>query len=139
MTPAPLCGSDGKTHFNKCHFLRLKCRVDAAAKEAAATAAVDMESVVNNGTEADAANPEPKKLFIRHGGKCGRFMDASDARVHQCVAQCGAKDEDHVIKPVCASDGKTYPNFCFYLQAKCLAYINRQVDINFLRVGFCEK
>lgn len=147
LTPAPLCASDGKTHFNKCHFLRLKCRVDAAKIAAAAAAAAEAFDAGND-TAVDAAarasdaphtSTAAGELVIRHGGKCGRFADAADERVRDCVTQCGMRAEDHMMKPICASNGKTYPNFCFYQQAKCLAYLNNEVDINFFKMGFCNQ
>jgi len=142
LTPQPLCGSDGRTHFNECHFLRHKCRVDAAvARKSTESVVVEDAVVVDeavNSTMKNAVVAVPDELVIRHAGRCGRFVDAADARVRECVSKCGSRSADEEIRPVCASDGKTYPNFCFYQQAKCLAYLNEQTDINFFKMGFCD-
>ena len=94
----PVCASDGKTYANYCFFKLQRCT-------------------------------ESRDLTFTHNGKCKATAKAESSKGDEVELRSKRSDhadcpeaEDCLIEPyqpVCASDDKTYANYCFFKLQRC--------------------
>ena len=105
----PVCGSDGITYENLCLFNNAKCE---AAK---------------NGSV----------LAMKSRGSCQNSTD--DDKEKTCPSPVDCTSVNTTKHSVCGSDNVTYPTFCFFRVARCLANQNKGVALTMTYKGECGK
>ncbi|XP_054266356.1 agrin-like [Macrosteles quadrilineatus] len=109
----PVCGSDGKTYSNECSLRLESCRSKKNLR------------IIYRGTCSSGVNP-CSSLLCSPGEECiiSKFG----------IAECSCPTEcETVVRPVCASDGRTYDSMCHLRKVACQA----KADIKVAHTGQC--
>jgi len=157
---APVCGSDGTTHDNKCLFKIYQCEQqrngnevilvhEGACREKVARRAVDScvkpcSRLYDPVCASDGKTYGNKCLFER--SQCEAAKNGEDLTlVHagRCKAQMAKKEEGNcmkacskILKPVCASNGQTFGNTCLFEVFQCMV-ANSGDEITLVHDGPC--
>ncbi|KAK4309883.1 hypothetical protein Pmani_018508 [Petrolisthes manimaculis] len=144
----PVCANNGKTYTNYCFYKNAQCdnpqldiRNDGPCHGLVDTL-VPLDTIVAVDTTRPPTGPfhipEPldipgpaettTPLYTVNLADVAGSADKTGQTGEECKRQCPEKE-----MPVCANNGKTYTNYCFYKNAQC---DNPQLDIR--NDGFCH-
>lgn len=157
----PICGSNGKTYKNTCLFIVAKCEARKRNKR------LTLKKKGPCGRPAPSLKSCPKKCPSKERPVCGSdkktYKNGCYLAVAKCAlpknkrgslrleynGPCGApttpkpcprwEDCKVVDRPVCGSDGKTYPNICRLRVAMCHARRNQHRPITLKSRAACKK
>jgi len=132
----PLCGSDGKTYSNDCFFATAQCKqpILQMIRQGACLQCSEICPMIYA--------PVCGSNGITYSNKCileseqCKNVELQMVKEGSCVQTSESCDEvvcklDY--KPVCASDGETYSNQCFFGIAQC-----KQPDLKIVEDGECK-
>ncbi|KAL1116864.1 hypothetical protein AAG570_005333 [Ranatra chinensis] len=111
---SPVCASDGKTYANECHLRMEACRSRRPLQ------------LIYRGHCHSGVNP-CRSVECREGEHC--VIDRTGIASCQCDYRC-----EHVVRPVCGSDGTTYDSECHLKKSACLNQTRVRVSYS----GFCN-
>lgn len=155
----PICGSDKKTYKNTCLFIVAKCQAKLNNKK------LTMKKRGACGTRT-SIKPCPKKCSSKERPVCGSDKKTYKNGCFLALAKCGLpkkvrgslrleyngpcgapatpkpcprwEDCKIIDKPVCGTDGKTYPNVCRLRVAMCHARRNKHRPIKLRHRSACK-
>ncbi|CAH1794117.1 unnamed protein product [Owenia fusiformis] len=107
----PVCGSDGITYGNLCEFSIEQC----------------------------VAAYKGKYIFVTHVNQCVEYTTPKEQSTQgeTSAATLCPPDCPSTYKPVCASDGNTYRNFCHFIRARCIMRFKNE-DLRLVRFRACN-
>lgn len=156
----PVCGSDKKTYRNPCFFRVSKC----IAKRQNQKLTIKKRGACGKRKPSKSC---PKKCPTKYRPVCGADNKTYENSCLLSIAKCALPKKNRsslqlqyngpcsspttpkpcprwedckiVRKPVCGSDGKTYPNLCVFRITKCLARRNEQKPLKLKYKKACRK